>query len=156
MDQVIFLPRAMAQQMPPPPGSAMISISSSDEPLATFQSGWEGLLRLKFDDIDTPKSGLVLFGPDHAWEVFQFIEDLVVDPQIRNLYVHCTLGVSRSAAVALFAAEHLGCPCFRHTAKVSLQTWPHYNRRVLRLLQAEAAGERLEDLQSIYEGIFST
>jgi predicted protein tyrosine phosphatase len=156
MDQVVFVPRAIAQSMLPPPGSAMISISSSDEPLAEFQPGWEEMLRLRFDDIDTPRSGLTLFGPDHAWEIFQFIEDLVVDPQIRQLYVHCTMGVSRSAAVALFAAEHLGCPCFCQATKVSTQTWPHYNRRVLRLLQAEAAGERLEDLQSIYEGIFST
>ena len=85
---------------------ALISISSTDVHFAEAV-GYAKVLQLLFDDV-TPESieGLWLprgevvrlFTEDHANQILDF----VIDARQRNLrtWIHCRMGISRSAAVA--------------------------------------------------------
>lgn len=137
VSRVIFLPRAVAARWRPTAGSALISIYDRDEPPLEVQIGWTEVLRLRFHDADVARAGIELFNPEQAREVIEFAKRHAAAPE---LVVHCKMGQSRSAAVAMFLSESLGVPCFKEQTPVDFFSWPGYNRKVYAVLANEAYG----------------
>lgn len=102
MKHVVFYPRAMAEKLQPTGNDVMVSIHDCSQKPASLQKGWNAVLRLSFHDTDVAKPGYDLFSPEQAHQVMAFIEQHVDSERI---VVHCNMGVSRSAAVAMFIAE---------------------------------------------------
>lgn len=136
-DRVIFLPRAVAARWRPVEGSALISIYDRSEPPLEVQIGWAEVLRLRFHDADVAGEGVELFSPEQAREVLAFAKRHAGAPE---LVVHCKMGQSRSAAVAMFLSESLSLPCFKEQTPVDFFNWPGYNRKVYAVLADEAYG----------------
>lgn len=137
MKQVIFVSRAIARTWKPAPRSVLISVSDElDGPLSP-EPGWEQILRLQFDDKDQAGENVVLFDAAMAQKVLAFVH---ANEQLDTLVVHCLMGQSRSAAIALFIAELLGVPCFKNNRPVTTTTWTQYNRKVYRVLSDEVHG----------------
>jgi len=88
------------------------------------------VLRLTFADIDRPFDGAVMFGPEHARAICEFITEH--RDAIERVLVHCDAGFSRSPAVAAAIAKCLGeddTEFFRryqpnmHVYQTLLDTW---------------------------------
>lgn len=90
-----------------------------------FESVW----RLAFDDIELPISGHTMFDLDMAQGVIRLLK-----AGYKELVVHCEAGMSRSAAIALWADRN-GHAELVYT-KGALNTAAHYNRHVYRTLDA--------------------
>lgn len=71
------------------------------------------ILRLDFHD-GIPKSGAssgtVLFSDEHAHVVIAFLRRHHERPAALHLLIHCEAGISRSAAIAVFAAGECQIP----------------------------------------------
>lgn len=67
--------------------------------------------------------------------------DFIKNNQDKNIYVHCEMGVSRSAAVAKFIQDQYG------HVNPNLKGYSIYNKRVYRQLQA-AAGDSFESYKA--------
>ena len=78
----------------------------------------------------------VLFNKEQANEVVEFLTKLKNDPSDDVLICHCDAGISRSGAVATFAAEFFGLD---HNSLMLYNPNIHPNAMVLRMLR-EAAG----------------
>jgi predicted protein tyrosine phosphatase len=131
MNRIVFLPRAVAARWKPVPGSVLISIHDhAEEPLQP-QEGWTDVVWLRFDDTDNPNIGLEVFSTSQAEQVLAFAEK---HRNAAELVVHCQMGHSRSAGVAIFLSEHLGLPCFKEQRQVTAMTWQGYNKLVYRTL----------------------
>lgn len=123
IESVDFMSRGAAEQHLGGRGHVLISIS--DPPLdlsegfgpttdaqlpAIDASRWSAVLRLQFHDV-TPATATKLpqyipMSEQQAKAVIDFIDRLPASDE--HLVVHCEQGVSRSAAIALFAAVRLG------------------------------------------------
>jgi predicted protein tyrosine phosphatase len=73
---------------------------------------------------------LKMVNSDDANKVAAFINR--VADKINLLIVHCDAGISRSAGVGIAIAEETGLD---EVAKSLLQTHPHYNRDVYRIIK---------------------
>lgn len=108
-----------AVALQPSPGKAMISITNPGD-VAPLRPGWSLLLRVAMADAGYDESTIASHGrmwplsskgfPEkrHALQIHRFLDDL--PPDIECLVVHCGAGVSRSGAVAKYAAERYGQP----------------------------------------------
>lgn len=97
----------------------MISITNPGE-TAPLREGWGALLRVQFADACYDDSNIRSWGrmwglsskgfvnKHHALLIRTFLVDL--PNGIERLHVHCGAGVSRSAAVAKYAARHFDAP----------------------------------------------
>ncbi len=133
IDRVTFMSRAQARALRPMAGSAIISINSVSETIAELQPGWAARLTLVFDDSDDRRSGLRCFTLDMARQVLDFMREQ--QSAQKFLYVHCTMGSSRSAAVAIALSEVFNLACFKEgVGRTNASRWPHYNRLVYRML----------------------
>ena len=121
MRTVTFMNAMAASDLTPDPSNAMISISDApgwgDPGLP--QSRFDRLLRIYF--VDGHYSGETIcdmgrnfkniysayFDRQRAYQIREFLDECD-GLGIQNLYVHCTAGRSRSAAVALWASRHHG------------------------------------------------
>ncbi len=137
MEKVVFLPRVVAGRWQPAPRSVLISIHDVSEPPLQPQPGWDDVLYLRFHDTDGQQMGLEVFSTAQAQEVLAFIDRHC---DAHHLVVHCQMGHSRSAAVALFAAEMLGVPCFKEQTPVTGLSWRSYNRKVYATLHEARYG----------------
>ena len=135
IDRITVLSRGQARTMQPMAGSAIISINSLTENAAELQPGWDARLTLFFDDADDIRSGLKCFDVDMARQVLDFVREHI--PKQRLLYVHCTMGNSRSAGMAIALSETFGLACFKEGMGRLGASWPHYNRLVYRVLMDE-------------------
>ena len=113
--QVSFTSRLRAESLAASPHIAVISITDPGTPEASLDSGFTDVLRLSFFDavpadeyLPAPLPGMF----DHvmARQIGDFVRELHAAPADVSLMAHCEYGVSRSAAVALFAAAHAGAP----------------------------------------------
>lgn len=127
MQKVTFLPRSVAARWLPQPGSVLISIHDRSEAQLTPQPGWSDVLYLRFHDTDGQQMGLEVFSPAQAQQVLDFVS---AHQDCSELVVHCSMGHSRSAAIALFVAETHGVPCFKEQTPVTALSWKSYNRKV--------------------------
>lgn len=71
---------------------------------ALFGLGCKNVLTLAFHDVDGNNNveGVQVFNKYHADSVRNFIRDIHYD---ERLIIHCSAGISRSAAIACYAAE---------------------------------------------------
>ena len=102
MKSVVFYPRSVAQTLQPTGSEVIVSIHDRSQEPAALQDGWKDILRLSFHDMDVVKKDYDLFNEDQAREVIAFIEKHV---DAERIVVHCNMGVSRSAAVAMFISD---------------------------------------------------
>lgn len=131
MKKITFLPRALAAQYRPAPNFVLISIHDKSEPELSPQAGWGAVLYQRFHDTDGQCMGLELFTPDHANAILTFTDQ---HSQCDELVVHCQMGQSRSAAVALYLSEKYNVPCYKVGTRVDWSSIKMYNRLVYRVL----------------------
>lgn len=154
MKHIRFLPRVVAEQYVPAPNSVLISIHDRSEPPMVAQPGWRDVLVLRFHDTDGQQMGLEVFTQHQARTILAFAERY---KDCAELVVHCQMGHSRSAAVAIYLSEKYGVPCFKEQRPVNWESWKSYNKLVYRqlhtedLAQAEARwGARADELLSTF------
>lgn len=128
LQTVLFCSQKVAQDRQPWNGFAIISITNSGDAPANLKEGWAQVLRLEFDDIDTAEEPFALFSEQHARCVIQFVCQCH-KKEIEGILVHCTAGVSRSAAVAKWIADRYQLP---FNEKYML-----YNKHVHKVLREE-------------------
>lgn len=117
--RIQFLPESAAMAIEPAPERAMVSITNPGG-AAQLRDGWGALLRVQFADAAYDEA--TIHGYGRMWKLSSrgffdkpkaillrnFIASL--PDSISQLYVHCGAGVSRSAAVAKYAADYFGVP----------------------------------------------
>lgn len=133
--KVKFCSESEAVTIIPSKAMACISITNPGE-TAPLQKGWGKLLRISFADAEYDEQAIQFYQrlwmmssngvvtKKHALGIRLFIDGL--DEQIEELVVHCGAGISRSAAVARYAAIRLGANLEGDSSK--------YNVTVARLL----------------------
>ena len=102
MKSVVFYPRAIAEKLQPTGDEVIVSIHDRVQGPAALREGWSSVLRLSFHDMDVAADGYDLFSKEQAQEVIDFIGKHV---DVKRIVVHCNMGVSRSAAVAMFISD---------------------------------------------------
>jgi predicted protein tyrosine phosphatase len=128
-----ILSREAAERYEPRGVEICISIADPEAPPAQLSPRFAAVLRLAFSDIvavETPAD--VLFAPDHAAAVVEFVDRW---RQAERLVVHCHVGVSRSPGVALGLCDRKGWP----TAELE-QGYPSWNRWVRQVLAQHRSG----------------
>lgn len=108
----------------------MVSIVGPSGSPCELQSGWRAILRVYFSDSD--QEGPDSIQPHHAEQILDFLDKW--SNQVVYIVIHCAAGVSRSAAVARFAAERYDLPF----------DWSYYSYNKLvykRLLEAASKRE---------------
>ena len=131
----------------PPPNSLCISIMNSSDTESDYfplNSEWSSRLRVTFDDINEPIQGMSEFTYEHAVLILKVVLDdqLNIKDEYDNIIIHCTAGVSRSAAVALFFNQlkhrtnitdlsRFGWSCFNIYVFVTLLEAVHYTAEEL-------------------------
>jgi predicted protein tyrosine phosphatase len=125
---VIFTSQQSACCRPAWSNWAIISITDSGTTIAPLQDGWSAVLRVEFDDIAQPEAPYRIFTEGMAREIIEFVMRCSAE-DLEGLLVHCSAGISRSAAVAKWIAEkyRLGFP----------EGYEKYNKHVYRLLKEE-------------------
>lgn len=125
-----FIDRRRAEhchQLPKPlKRCALISITDPDrEEAQLYPHAWEGVLRLKFHDVDYQVGqSYILFNKDHAKQVMSFLAKHESD--VDSVLAHCEAGISRSAAVSKFVAYVYGLQF--------PENYMLYNKHVFRVL----------------------
>lgn len=130
MPSVAFYPRAVAQRLVPDDQGVIISIHDAGQMPADLHPDWNDVLRLSFHDIDVAEDGFELFDASMAQEVMDFATRHADKPCIT---VHCNMGVSRSAAIALFLSEWQNRDLYQQGRRC-LNIPDSYNRTVHRVL----------------------
>ena len=135
----------MAEAVVPPPKCGIISIKTPTMSEATLHEGWAAVLRLSFFDADDVKGENVLpgtvFDPEAARAILDYVE---ANAELEELVIHCDLGISRSAAVAILLGEYLGVPVYRQGAPIDPRYRQH-NAHVYRVLYNEVCRRADED-----------
>lgn len=114
ISRIQYTSRKLAEQLRGSPYMAVISITDPGTPEARLDPLFRHVLRLSFYDA-VPADEFMpacpgLFDRQMARQVSAFVEELHAAPFEISLMVHCEYGVSRSAAVALFAEALSGAP----------------------------------------------
>src|SRR5574343_884845 len=114
ISRIQYTSRKLAEQLRGSPYMAVISITDPGTPEARLDPLFRHVLRLSFYDA-VPADEYVpaapgLFERAMASRIVAFLEELHAAPFEIALLVHCEYGVSRSAAVALFAEALTGAP----------------------------------------------
>lgn len=124
IQRVNFINRGSMQNMQPLPTWAAISISEELE--TRLHHDWHSVHRAYFHDVDPAKycDKPRAMNASQADEIVAFVES--VAPHIEVMFVNCQGGISRSAAVARWAAEWFDLP-FDHN-------YAAYNRHVYILM----------------------
>ncbi len=109
-----YTSRKLAEQLRGSPYMAVISITDPTTPEAKLDPLFRHVLRLSFFDA-VPADEFMpslpgLFDRSMARQISSFLTELQAAPFDISLMVHCEYGVSRSAAVALFAEALTGAP----------------------------------------------
>lgn len=104
--EVSAIALASAERWNAQPREAMISIIGTGEPTVRLKKGWAHVLRLRFDDIETPTRGRKLFDDDVADKVIDFLAK--IEGEVVHVVVHCRLGLSRAPAIARYISQRYG------------------------------------------------
>jgi predicted protein tyrosine phosphatase len=136
INNVKFCSEPEALRIQPDSSMALISITNPGD-LAPVQAGWGAMHRISFADASYDEreirffekmwyqSSQGFFTKQHALPIIDFLDNL--DESISQLIIHCGAGQSRSAAVALYAANRYGLKLMGDAKQ--------YNVTVLNLLQ---------------------
>lgn len=110
---------------------AVISIGDPDDDAPAALVEYRHTLRLLFLDLEAGDAaampGAALFTQAQAGQVVEFVRGLHAQAEPARLVVHCRMGASRSAAVALIAHAVTGC-AFPRWSEAN-----YANRHVVRL-----------------------
>lgn len=113
IESLQFLSIHEAESFVPYQSSVAISIISPGRAPARLHGDIGEILRLAFHDA-TPKDSnpqsTVLFSAEDAKAVIDFLRRHHARTQALHLLIHCEAGISRSAAVAVFAASECRVP----------------------------------------------
>ncbi len=101
----------------------------------TESGSCDGVLTLYFDDIEKEVEGAVLFSPEQAGQIIDFIEG---HRETETLLIHCYGGQSRSRAVGAFAVRMLGGDNTRYFVEGSPNR--HVYRTLTEVWQARRCG----------------
>ncbi len=138
VSRIQYTSRKLAEQLRGSPYMAVISITDPTTPEAKLDPLFRHVLRLSFFDAipaDEYMPALPgLFDHHMAAHICTFIEELHAAPFEISLMVHCEYGVSRSAAVALFAEALTGAPLEAREFTYEANQW------VIDLLEAHHQG----------------
>jgi len=104
LKQVVFMSQESAECFVPDEHWAIVSIRCPGDEVQ-LEDGWAKSLYLEFDDIESFYSGYTRFVYKQADQIIDFLGECVKSETVDCLAVHCSAGISRSAAVALFACE---------------------------------------------------
>lgn len=143
MKKITFIPRHIAANWIPTVKSVLVSIYDKEDGPLLVSDQWADVLSLQFDDIDETggNADLVLFSEEQAQEILEFVFNYAnPEEQCEELVVHCGLGQSRSAAVALFFAEVCEVPCFKEQLKVTASSYQLYNKKIYSTLRTALYG----------------
>src|SRR5574343_1562110 len=128
ISQIRYTSRQQAEQLRGSPFAAVVSITDPGSPEAKLDPLFRHVIRLSFFDaipaadyLPAPIPGL--FDYRMAGEISSIIEKLHTTTVDHALIVHCEYGVSRSAAVALFAAALTGAPLAAHEFTYAANQW---------------------------------
>lgn len=105
IDRIQFFAQDVAEKLVPKDSWAMISICCPGDTVM-LRPGWKWLLKLEFDDVDKFISGYQSFSYEQAEEIVAFLRKASESVEVGSLFVHCGAGISRSAAVAMFAQRY--------------------------------------------------
>ena len=111
--RIVILSIGRAEQYQPQHHNEVcISITDPKSPAARLSPAFKDVLRLGFSDIaaTSPYAWHVLFAPEHAEEILDFIDRW---PDAERIVVHCVGGQSRSPAVGMALCELKGWPLER-------------------------------------------
>lgn len=113
IESIVYLSLDGALEFKPQVQTIAISILSPGRAQATLHPEIAPVLRLYFEDTTgkegtPPASGI--FNSDQARETIEFIRHHRDKPEPCHLLVHCEAGISRSAAIAVFAASECSIP----------------------------------------------
>ena len=102
-----------ALEFVPSTPTVAISILSPGRTAAALHTGIADTLRLNFHDgvhKENNPTETALFSAEHARAVIAFLHQHHSAPDARHLLIHCEAGISRSAAIAVFAASECRLP----------------------------------------------
>jgi predicted protein tyrosine phosphatase len=122
-----ILSREAVERYEPQGVEICISIRDPAAPPVELSPGFAAILRLVFSDIiaiESPED--VLFAPDHAAQVVEFVEQW---RHADRLVVHCHAGASRSPGLALGLCDRFGWP-----AAALEESHPSWNRWVRQMV----------------------
>lgn len=151
---ISFYSRYEAEKMKPSKTkNKIISIHDSSEAPASLNPDWKDKLVLCFHDADPNRGlGMTLFNQDHAERVLNFVEKVMEDSKDQQekeeIVVHCQMGVSRSAAIAMMISEVMGIKCKMKEKPVTFETYKNYNKHVYRVLINEYERRMIEKEES--------
>lgn len=130
----VHISRQAAEALPGMSDLVVLSITDLKAEPAELREGHRDVLRLAFDDVleATQWDGIdrLPITPEQAGRIVEWLERWHADPMQLRLITHCEAGISRSAAVARFAAEKYGL-ALPHEAD-----YPYCNATVLHRLRA--------------------
>lgn len=66
-----------------------------------------GELRLRFDDINSPREGYIHFTKLMAQQILYFVAPFLTGDELKEIIIHCNAGLSRSPGVAAALATIL-------------------------------------------------
>lgn len=133
---VDFLPQVTFESLTPAADLAALSIGDPGDASPRNLAGFAAVLRMEFLDCDGSEPGVpetALVRPSQIADLLDFLLALHAAEIRYRLAVHCRMGVSRSAAVALVAEAVSGCACPRR------EDAHDANRRVVALAAAQMA-----------------
>ena len=101
-----------AESYQPHGAEVCISITDPKGPEARLSPEFKAVLRLGFSDIAEPSpfAWHVLFAPEHAREILDFVDGW---PEVERIVIHCVGGQSRSPAVGMGLCDLKGWPLER-------------------------------------------
>ena len=126
--ELVYMSFIEAEKITPKSSWALISVCDpAVEPSIRYEQ-WSYCLRLAFEDVSSPEDGL-MFSEAMAGRLIEFALNLPVS--VDRLFVHCTVGVSRSPAVVRFLARYVYPECLNEDFN---RDYLAYNRTVYKIL----------------------
>lgn len=124
---ILVLSRDDAESYVPSGREVCISIADPQATPARISDVFLAVLRLHFDDVvESTNPADILFAPEHAREIDQFIDSW---SDAERIVLHCNMGMSRSPGVALGLCD------LRGWATAALErSHPGWNRLVRKTL----------------------
>lgn len=122
--KIEFMSKMAAQCLEANNRTIVISIANSGQEPAQL-ANFKDILYLNFDHIEHLMTNHIRFSNTHAQEILDFVEKHQENTE--SIVIHCLMGESRSAAVALFLSKHLGVELNQDTSK--------HNKWVVKVLE---------------------
>ena len=114
IQKIKFVPRAVAEKIAYTSNQAIISIGDPVQEAPNWLGSPKSVLELNFLDVVPGDSFGEEFGfqEEDAFKIIDYVRNL--HPDVTELIVHCQAGISRSAAIALYAQAATNAKLDRH------------------------------------------